>query len=146
MYFEEFQIGTEYETPWKTIEAKEVDAFVALSGLKLPMFLSDQGAARMGRSRRLVPGPMILAVAMGLVFEAGLFDHVVAVARFDRLEFLRPVYPGDRIQIRVRVEETRPDAKAGRGVVLLGYEARNQDLAPVMRALGTYLFQREPGA
>jgi len=145
VYFEDFQIGTEYETPWRTITAQEVDAFVELSGLKLPMFLSDQGAARMGRSRRLVPGPMVLSLAMGLVFAAGLFAQVVAVTRFDGLEFLRPVYPSDTVGLRVRVLAARPDRKPGRGVVELGYRAFNQDQELVMRAKGTYLFRRRPG-
>ncbi len=40
--------------------------------------------------------------------------------------FKRPVYPGDRIQGRIRVLDVRPTSKPDRGIVRLNVEVINQ--------------------
>jgi len=83
MYFEDFVIGKQALTPERRIAVTHLDAFLDISGLHLPMFLSDEGAQRFGHEKRLVPGPMILSIAMGLANI--LFKHDTE-ADVDRLK------------------------------------------------------------
>ena len=142
MYFESFHPGLSTLTTRRTVSAEELDAFLDLAGLHLPMFLDDEGAREAGHPRRLVTGPMILAVALGLVRTHGWFDQVVAVLEFNEMRFLKAVHPGDSLQAAITVLETRPTRDPGRGLVILSFDIRNQDDATVLSMRGTYLFRR----
>lgn len=142
MYFEDFQIGLEIVTPQRTVTAEELDAFIDITGLHIPMFLDDESAQELGHPRRLVTGPMILAVAMGLVRASGWFDQVVAVLEFTDMRFRRAVHPGDTLKAGITVLETRPTSHPERGLVVLSYMITNQDDVTVLDMKGTYLFCR----
>ncbi len=144
MYFEDFEPGRRLPVGTRTVAAEEVDRFVELVGLDNPIFLSDRGAARAGHPRRLVPGPLQLSLAMGMCQQAGLFDRVVAVAQFDRLQFKRPVHPGDTLTMEALPLEKRPTGNPDRGLVILRYDIHNQNREPVLAAQGTYLFRTRP--
>jgi acyl dehydratase len=142
MYFEDFHTGLETVTPQRTVTAGELDAFIDITGLHLPMFLNDEGAQELGHPRRLVTGPMILAVAMGLVRASGWFDQVVAVLEFTDMRFRKAVHPDDTLQVHIAVRETRPTSDPQRGLVVLDYAVTNQDDISVLEMKGTYLFRR----
>jgi len=117
MYFEEFVIGKQTVTPERKITAINVDAFLDISGLHLPMFLSDEGAQRIGHEQRLVPGPMILSVAMGLAKEK------------------------QSIKAEITVKHTKLTQNPERGLVTLAYKVINQNDEVVLSATGKYLVQ-----
>jgi 2-methylfumaryl-CoA hydratase len=141
MYYEEFEEGKKTITPSRQVKAEELDAFLDITGLHLPMFLDDESAQEIGHPRRLVTGPMILAVAMGLVKASGWFDQVVAVTEFTGMRFLKAVHPGDTLQAAINVRETRPTRDARRGLVVLDYSINNQHGDVVLQMQGTYLFR-----
>lgn len=146
MHYESFHPGLSTVTPSRTVSAEELDAFLDIAGLHLPMFLDDEGAREVGHPRRLVTGPMILAVALGLVRAHGWFDQVVAVLEFNEMRFLKAVHPGDSLRAAITVMETRPTRDPGRGLVVLSFDIRNQDEVTVLSMKGTYLFRRTPNA
>jgi|GEM_PF-159022 len=142
MYFEDFHTGQHIRTEARTVTAGELDAFLDLAGLHLPMFLHDEGAREVGHPRRLVTGPMILAVALGLARAHGCFDQVVAALEFNHVRFLRAVHPGDSLRVAITVLETRPTRDPDRGLVRLDFNALNQEGATVLAMQGSYLFRR----
>ncbi len=142
MYFEEFTPGRKIETPTITITLDDVDSFIELSGLDLAMFISDAGAQAMGHEARLVPGPLVLSKAMGLVRQTGWFDQVVAVAGFDGLRFLKPMHPGDELRLKVEVKEAQPTHDPDRGLVILSYTGLNQHGDIVLSSQAIYLYKR----
>ncbi len=144
MYFEDFHPGLSIVTPERTVNAEELDRFIDVTGLHLPMFLDDESAQELGHPRRLVTGPMVLAVAMGLVRVSGWFDQVVAVLEFTDMRFRRAVHPGDTLRAGIEVMEMRPTSRSDRGLVVLSYTITNQDSVTVLDMKGTYLFRRAP--
>ncbi len=140
MHFEQFAAGQSFTSPARIITHQDLDAFVALSGLDLPMFMDDDGARSAGHSRRLVPAPLQLSLAMGLAKRTGVFDHVLAVAGFDDMRFLRPVHPGDSMVVDIKVTQTRRSHRPDAGLVVLEYSA-TVDGEPVMQAVGAYLMR-----
>ena len=142
MYFESFYPGLSTITPQRTVTASELDAFLDLAGLHLPMFLDDDAARELGHPRRIVTGPMILAVGMGLVHACGWFDQVVGVLEFNDMRFKKAVHPGDTLQACVTVIETRTTRDPSRGIVVLSYGITNQDAVAVVEMQGTYLVRR----
>ena len=141
MYFEDFITGSSILTPERKITTGDLDAFIAISGLSLPMFMRDEDARAVGHPKRLIPGPMILSVAMGLVNKTGWFDHIVAVVAFDALRFLKPVHPGHSIRAHITIDHTKATTNPNRGLVALAYEVVNQDKDTVFSTLGKYLMQ-----
>jgi acyl dehydratase len=141
MYFEDFVVGRQTNTSERKITVSNLDAFLDITGLHLPMFLSDEGAQRTGHEKRLVPGPMILSVAMGLAKETGWFDHVVAVVEFDELRFRKALHPGQSIKAEITVKHTKLTQNPGRGLVTLEYKVTNENDELVLSAQGKYLMQ-----
>ena len=81
-----------------------------------------------------------------------LVDHWVPPAAslgspgIDELRWLIPVRPGDRLRMRVTVEEQRRSrSKPDRGIVRSFNEVLNQDHAVAMTARGLGLFRARPG-
>jgi itaconyl-CoA hydratase len=141
MYFEDFAAGKQTITPERKITAFNLDAFLDISGLHLPMFMSDEGAQQIGHEQRLVPGPMILSVAMGLAKETGWFDHVVAVVEFDELLFRKALHPEQYIKAEITVKNTKLTQNPERGLVILAYKVINQNGEMVLSVQGKYLMQ-----
>lgn len=141
MYFEDFEIGKKTVTPTREITVEALDTFLDISGLHLPMFMSDEMARKIGHEKRLTPGPMILSLTMGLVKETGWFDHVVAVLEFEHLRFLKAMHIGDTIQAQMTVKLTKPIKNPTRGLVVLSYLGINQEGDSVLSADGKYLIQ-----
>jgi acyl dehydratase len=141
MYFEDFVVGRQTVTPERKIKVIDLDAFLNISGLDLPIFLSDESAQRIGHKKRLVPGPMILSVAMGLAKETGWFDHVVAVVEFEELRFRKALHPGQSIRAEITVKHTKLTQNPGRGLVTLAYKVTNENDQVVLEAKGKYLMQ-----
>ncbi|MFC1532928.1 MaoC family dehydratase [Thermodesulfobacteriota bacterium] len=142
MFFEEFVVGKQAITPERTITVAEIDAFLDISGLHLPMFMSDEGARKVGHEKRIVPGPLILSVTMGLVKETGWFDHVIAVAEFSEMRFIKGLQPDQQIKARVKVIKIKPTQNLKRGLVILEYTVINQMDEVILTAKGRYLIQK----
>ena len=88
MYWQQLQPGLHLVSPEREITGEHIDGFVGSTGLDLAMFTSEEAARAEGHPKRVVPGLMVLSVAMGLVQRTGLFDHVVAVLGFEDMRLL----------------------------------------------------------
>ncbi|MCB2226522.1 MAG: hypothetical protein KQH53_07565 [Desulfarculaceae bacterium] len=143
MYWQELQTGERLTSPEREISGEHIDGFVASTGLELAMFTSLDAAKAEGHPKRVVPGLMLLSVAMGLVQRTGLFDHVVAVMGFEDLRFTRWTYLGDRVTVEAEVLGLAPDNER-RGKAVLQFSVSNQDGQLVARARANYLIQMRP--
>lgn len=141
MYFEEFEVGKQAITPARKVNADDLDQLIELTGLNLSLFKSDEAAQKIGHPQRLMPGPIIVSYAMGLVCAAGWLDQVVAVVGFDDLLFLKPVHPGHELKIEMTVKHTKLTKNPSRGLVVVAFRLLNQKDEVVLTADGKYLVQ-----
>jgi oxepin-CoA hydrolase/3-oxo-5,6-dehydrosuberyl-CoA semialdehyde dehydrogenase len=129
-YFDDLAIGeTLFSTP-RTVTLDDVESFAEVSGDRFYAHMDEDAAARSIFGRRVAHGYFVLSAA------AGLFVHpdegpVLANYGLDSLRFIKPVYPGDTIQVRLTVKqktarETPPDG-VPQGVVAWDVEVTNQD-------------------
>ena len=144
MYYEEFIPQETLTTGRRQVTVSDLDAFLKLTGLENPIFLSNDGAAAAGHSGRIVPAPFQISIAMGLAQQAGLFDHVVAVLEFDVMKFHRSVHPGDTLMLKAVTLQKRETSRSERGLVVLEYRLLNQQEETVMSCRATYLMRRRP--
>jgi acyl dehydratase len=126
LWFEDFAVGQAYDTDAREVTQADVEAFAAVSGDRNPLHLDDDYAAGTPFGGRIAHGVLGLAVATGLLNQLGLTRGTLVALLGVRWDFRAPVRPGDVLRARLRVAETRPSRKDGRGVVRLAAALANQ--------------------
>lgn len=115
-YFDDLVIGDSLLTGTRLITLEDVERFAELSGDHFYAHMDDALARRSIFDRRVAHGYFILSAAAGLFVEPG-FVPVMANYGLEGLRFIKPVYPGDTIQVRLTVRSTRPKEGEAQGVV-----------------------------
>ena len=120
--FGKFEIGRKHLVT-RTFTEEEVDAFGYLSGDLNPLHMDDEFAAHSPFGRRVVHGLLTAAVVSRVHTE--LTGPGFAYAG-QELRFLKPVFIGDTLHVRVTVKEKRDSPKRPRhGIVVELVEALN---------------------
>jgi acyl dehydratase len=131
----DFPVGTEFTSPRKTITETHVVLFAGISGDQYPLHVDEVYAQQTDFGRRIAHGPLVYAVAIGLIFESGaLADAVIAFLGIDSLRHEAPCFIGDTIGVRATVLDARPTSDGTRGVVRMRYDVDADDERRLMTA------------
>lgn len=147
MFFEEFEKAgdEEFVSRRRTITEADAVLFTSLTGIVDPVFTDEIFARENLFGGRVVPGPMIMAYAMGLTDELG-YGSVVAALGIDNVRFRSPVRPMDTIQVHSAVAMTRPsESRPEHGIVTLRHTVVLQDDRTAQTFERTLLVRRLPG-
>jgi 3-hydroxybutyryl-CoA dehydratase len=137
--FEDFKVGQTVATRGRTVEQSDVNAFAGLTWDFYPLHTDEIYARSTRFGRRILHGPLVYAMAVGLMPIDFFGDAIVAFLGVRELRHLAPVYPGDTIQVRATVQETT--AKEQGGIVTIEYVVLNQDQTTVMSASLQFLMR-----
>jgi acyl dehydratase len=80
--------------------------------------------------QRMAHGTLVFSVAVGMT--AGEINPVAMSYGYDRLRFIKPVFIGDTIRVKVSIKEKRQHKKPGFGLVVEALEVVNQNQATVL--------------
>jgi acyl dehydratase len=145
MYWEEWEIGAEFESPARTITESDITLFAGLSGDYNPLHVNEEYCKGTIFGGRIAHGPLVYAIAAGLLFQLHLYDDtLIAFLGFENLKFTNPVKPGDTIHARVKVLEKRESSRADRGVMKRRLEVLNQRGEVVQEGIQAFLLKRKP--
>ncbi|MBP9144738.1 MAG: MaoC family dehydratase N-terminal domain-containing protein [Thermoanaerobaculia bacterium] len=126
LYFEELEDGQAFDCGERTVGDAEIGAFAELSGDRNPLHLDDEYARGTPLGGRVAHGALGIAVATGLMAQAGLTaGTLVALLGLD-WRFVAPIRPGDRLHLALRVVARRELPGRDRGVVKFVAELVNQ--------------------
>lgn len=125
MFFEDFKVGKKLVTRSRVITPTDVDLFAGLTGAVNPLFLSDEAAKKRGFEGRIAPGLLVLSTAVGLMYQLGIFDNIIALTSVDGVRFRSPVRPGDEIAVECEVVEKKESRAGDRGLVRFRFVCRN---------------------
>jgi acyl dehydratase len=126
-YGDDFNVGDLYHTGRITVTEAHLVAWAGLTMDFYPLHMDKEYAAKTEFGERLVHGPLIFALAVGLVSAAGFGgDAVIAWLGVDNMRMLLPVKIGDTIGVEVEVTEKRITKKPERGVQTWRYTVKNQ--------------------
>lgn len=133
-YFDEIQVGDTLITHRRTITETDIVNFAGISGDYFYAHMDDIAARESIFERRVAHGYFVLSAAAGLFVDPAP-GPVLANYGLDNLRFVKPVYAGDTIQVRLTckqktAKETPPDV-IPQGVVAWDVEVTNQDKEPV---------------
>ena len=132
-YGDDFKLGEIYKTPRITVTETHVVNWAGLTGDFYPLHMDKVYAEETQFGERLAHGPMIFALAVGLVSLAGFGeDAVIAWLGVDNLRMTAPVKIGDTITVTVEVKEQKPTSNPKKGVQTWLYTVLNQRDEKVM--------------
>jgi len=125
LYYEDFQIGSTFETPGRTITESDIVNFAGVSGDFYSLHTDEVFASKTMYKGRIAHGLLVVSVATGLWMRLGIFEgSLVALYGIDRLRFIKPVRIGDTIKVKITVVE-KVD-RGENGLVTLKNEILNQ--------------------
>lgn len=132
-YGDEFKIGDVYKTAAITMTETHIVNWAGLTMDFYPLHMDKEYAAKTPFGERLVHGPLIFGIAVGLVSMAGI-GGVAAIAWLgtDNMKMLQPVKIGDTVRVEVEVMEQRQTRKPEQGVQMWRYTVKNQRDEDVM--------------
>lgn len=138
-YWEDFVAGEVIRTAGRTITEADVVTYSGLSGDFNPLHTDEVFASQTAFGRRLVHGPLVLALALGLFQRTGVTDGTaVALLGIEEWSFVAPVFIGETIFVDVEIERVRPTSHPERGVIYrrFGVHAQSSSEEPP-RLVGT---------
>jgi acyl dehydratase len=145
LYWEDWEIGAEFESPGRTVTEADIVTFAGLSGDYNPLHINEEYCKQTQFGTRIAHGPLVYAIAAGLLFQLHLYDDtLIAFLGFDSLKFTKPVKAGDTIRARIKVLETRETSNPERGVMKRQLTVLNQRGEVVQEGVQAFLLKRKP--
>ena len=145
LYWEEWEIGQEFESPARTVTEADIVMFAGLSGDYNPLHINEEYCKTTQFGTRIAHGPLIYAIAAGLVFQLHLYDDtLIAFLGFDSLKFTKPTKIGDTVHVKLKVLEKRETSNPDRGVMKRQLQVINQRGEVVQDAVQAFLLKRKP--
>ena len=146
-FWEDLPVGTTLEIGSVTVDRDEVIAFATKYDPQ-PFHLDDEAAAQSMFGRLAASGWHTCAMAMGLMVRNFLQrSSSLGSPGLEKLQWMKPVYPGDTLSLRQRIVESRPMAsRPDVGLVRTLWEAFNQDSEQVLLMDGWGMFRRRTPA
>ena len=123
-FFEDYEIGSARETPGRTITETDIVLHAGQTGDFYPHHMDAEWCKTQDFKQRIAHGTLIFSVAIGMT--AGVINPEAFSYGYDRLRFIKPVFIGDTIHVRVSIKEKREHKKPGHGMVSELVEVLNQ--------------------
>lgn len=143
MYFEDLEEGQILTSRTRVMTPTDIESFTSMSWAVNPIFLSDEAARSAGLAGRVAPGALVVSYAVGLLYQLGLFDHIVAMTELSS-RFTSPISPGDAMQVECRVDSKR-EIDERRGLVRLTATCKNLTKNKDAASLNLTLLYRRRG-
>jgi acyl dehydratase len=129
-YFEEFELQEVRETGGRTITETDIVIHAGQTGDFFPHHMDAEWCKTQPFGQRIAHGTLIFSVAVGLT--AGAINEVAMTYGYERLRFIKPVFIGDTIKVKVTITALKDHKKPGFGLVTELVETFNQRQELVM--------------
>ena len=124
--YEELRVGETFNTPAREITLADIERFADFTGDNFYAHMDEASAkASPFFDGRVAHGYLVLSFAAGLFVQPQL-GPVLANYGLESLRFVKPIYPGDTMHVRLTVKEKRP-RKPEYGEVRWSVTVFNQD-------------------
>ncbi|HUF92267.1 MAG TPA: MaoC/PaaZ C-terminal domain-containing protein [Candidatus Limnocylindria bacterium] len=142
-YFDDIEVGEEYESPGRTVTETDIVIFAGLSGDYNILHTDAEFMKQSIFGERIAHGLLGLSIQAGLFTRATLPYATIALAGL-RWKFKGPIRIGDTIRLRARVAAKQETDKPERGVVTLERRVLNQRDEVVQEGETDLLVERRP--
>ena len=142
IYFEDYKEGDARETIGRTITETDIVMHAGQTGDFFPHHMDAEWCKTQPFKERIAHGTLIFSVAVGMT--ASLINEVAFSYGYDRLRFIKPVFIGDTIKVKVTIKEKKPYKKPDMGLVTELVEVFNQQQECVLVCEHLLLAQLKP--
>ncbi|MDF2670362.1 MAG: hypothetical protein K0R67_2668 [Paenibacillus sp.] len=109
VYYEEYETGTVRNTLGRTITETDIVLHAGQTGDFYPHHMDAEWCKTQDFGQRIAHGTLIFSVGVGMT--AGAVNPEAFSYGYDRLRFVKPVFIGDTIRVRVTVKEKKDHPK-----------------------------------
>jgi 3-hydroxybutyryl-CoA dehydratase len=126
LYFDDVQVGQEWESLGRTVTEADIVNFAGLSGDFNPIHMDHAFAKETAFRMPIAHGLLVLSMASGLGMYYPLM-RTMAFLEMREWQFKRPVFIGDTLRVRVKILEMVPRPQGKRGHIAWKRQIVNQD-------------------
>jgi acyl dehydratase len=146
LFFEDVEIGFQFETPRRTVTEADLVAFSGVSGDFNPLHTDSVFAAESIYGERIAHGALVVSLVTGLRHRVGLFDGtLMGLLEIRNWRFAAPVHIGDTIRVVNEVTALEETSKPDRGIMVQRIEVLNQEDTVVQDGEFVMLLRRRTG-
>ncbi len=141
--FDEYELGSTRETLGRTITEADIVIHAGQTGDFFPHHMDAEWCKTQPFGQRMAHGTLIFSVAVGMT--AGEVNPEAFSYGYDRLRFIKPVFIGDTLRVRVTIKEKRDSPKSMKyGIVVELCEVFNQQNETVLACEHLLMVARQP--
>lgn len=124
-YFEELEVGRQFRHPLgRTITEFDDTLFSLMAMNQHPVHIDENYAGRTQHGQRLVVGPLVISIVMGLT-QADIGGRSLQVLEYIDVQHTGPVFHGDTLHAESTILE-KEDLGNSRGIVTVESRGLNQ--------------------
>jgi acyl dehydratase len=140
LYFDDIEVGQEWESLGRTVTETDIVNFAGLSGDFNPIHMDHEFARSTPFRRPIAHGLLVLSLGSGL----GLYSppmRTMAVLALRDWQFNEPVFAGDTLRVISKVLNKESRARGRRGVVTWQRRIVNQERNVVQQGVSVTLVE-----
>ena len=130
LFFDDVQVGQEWESLGRTVTEADIVNFAGLSGDFNPIHMDHEFAKTTVFRKPIAHGLLVQAMGSGLGLNYPPM-RTLAIVCIKEWNFLAPVFIGDTIRIKSTVLEKQERARGRRGLITWQRQLVNQNDKPV---------------
>lgn len=140
-FFEDFGLNDVRQTTGRTITETDIVIHAGQTGDFFPHHMDEEWCKTQSFKKRIAHGTLIFSIAIGKT--ADMINEAAMTYGYDRLRFIKPVFIGDTIKVKVTIKDKRDHKKPTHGLVTELVETFNQHGDLVMLCEHILLAQRK---
>ena len=123
VYFEEYNLNDLRQTTGRTITETDIVIHAGQTGDFFPHHMDAEWCKTQPFKQRMAHGTLIFSIAVGMT--ANAINPVAMTYGYERLRFLKPVFIGDTITVKITIKQKKDYKKPGYGLVTESVEVFN---------------------
>ncbi len=125
MVYDWFEVGKQFEhRPGRTITEHDDTLFSLMSMNQHPVHVDAHYAAGTQHGQRLVVGPLVIAIVVGM--SESMFEGGTLTLEYRDIKHVNPVFHGDTIYARSRIVAKTQATATTEGTITVASEGLNQ--------------------
>jgi acyl dehydratase len=144
-YWEDFQVGETFQTARRTISESDVLQFCNLTWFNMSLFFDEiYIREETPYKTRVVPGPFIIPLAVGLFIKLGLYERTaISLLDIRNMQFHSSLRIGETMQVEVTILEKKETKKNDQGILIPQFMVKKHTGEPVMTFEMVHLLKRK---